>query len=82
MALPASLLAGMLWQGVGGLSGFGASAPFVAGAVLSLIAVGLFALRWQGSGLRAVAFLRLDIRDFRQRSVELARLPRLARSVR
>jgi MFS family permease len=35
---PASLIAGILWQGVGGWSGFGASAPFFFGATLSLIA--------------------------------------------
>ncbi len=41
MALPASLIAGLLWQGVGGWSGFGPSAPFVFGAVLAMIAAGL-----------------------------------------
>ncbi len=41
-ALPASVLAGVLWQGIGGWTGFGPSAPFLAGAVLSLIAVALF----------------------------------------
>lgn len=35
---PASLIAGILWEGVGGWSGFGASAPFLFGAILSLIA--------------------------------------------
>lgn len=39
MAFPASLLAGVLWQGVGGWSGLGASAPFFSGAFLALIAV-------------------------------------------
>ena len=47
MALPASLLAGVLWQGVGSWTGFGPSAPFLAGAVLALIAVGLLAFRWR-----------------------------------
>lgn len=42
-ALPASLLAGLLWQGLGAWGGFGPSAPFLFGAVLSLAAVGLFA---------------------------------------
>lgn len=37
-ALPASLLAGLLWQGVGTWEGFGASAPFFFGATLSLLA--------------------------------------------
>lgn len=41
MALPASLLAGLLWQGIGSWSGFGPSAPFVFGAVLALAATGL-----------------------------------------
>ncbi len=41
-ALPASLLAGLLWQGVGSWSGFGVQAPFLFGAALSLAAVGLF----------------------------------------
>jgi MFS family permease len=35
---PASLIAGLLWQGVGGWQGFGASAPFFFGAGLSLLA--------------------------------------------
>lgn len=47
MALPASLLAGILWQGIGSWQGFGASAPFVAGATLSLIAVGLLSFYWR-----------------------------------
>jgi MFS family permease len=37
-ALPASFLAGLLWQGAGAWSGFGPSAPFFFGATLSLIA--------------------------------------------
>ncbi|MBN2003990.1 MAG: MFS transporter [Anaerolineae bacterium] len=35
---PASLIAGILWQGLGGWDGFGPSAPFLFGAALSLIA--------------------------------------------
>jgi MFS family permease len=38
MALPASLLAGLLWQGAGGWPGFGPAAPFVFGSVLALAA--------------------------------------------
>src|SRR5439155_15175558 len=34
VALPASVLAGVLWQGIGGWTGFGPSAPFLAGAAL------------------------------------------------
>jgi MFS family permease len=41
-ALPASLIAGILWQGLGGWSGFGPAAPFYFGAVLALISVVLF----------------------------------------
>jgi MFS family permease len=37
-ALPASLLAGLLWQGLGSWTGFGPSAPFFFGAALALIA--------------------------------------------
>jgi MFS family permease len=37
-ALPASVIAGLLWQGVGAWTGFGASAPFLFGACLSLMA--------------------------------------------
>ncbi|MCQ3930667.1 MAG: MFS transporter [Chloroflexi bacterium] len=43
MAFPASLLAGILWQGIGGWDGFGPRAPFIAGAALAMIAVGLLA---------------------------------------
>jgi MFS family permease len=41
-ALPASLIAGLLWQGVGAWTGFGASAPFLFGAVMALLAGILF----------------------------------------
>ena len=37
-ALPASVIAGLLWQGLGAWTGFGASAPFLFGACLSLLA--------------------------------------------
>ena len=40
--LPASLLAGVLWQGVGSWSGFGVQMPFFAGAALSILAAALF----------------------------------------
>lgn len=39
MALPASLLAGILWQGVDDWAGFGPAAPFLAGSALALAAV-------------------------------------------
>jgi sugar phosphate permease len=39
---PASLIAGLLWQGAGDWSGFGPQAPFIFGAALAFIAaVGL-----------------------------------------
>jgi MFS family permease len=38
-AFPASLIAGMLWQGVGSWTGFGPSAPFLFGAALAAVAV-------------------------------------------
>ncbi len=40
--LPASVLAGLLWQGVGPWSGFGPAAPFLFGAMLALLAALLF----------------------------------------
>ncbi len=43
-ALPASLIAGLLWQGLGAWTGFGPSAPFLFGAVLALLAGGLLHL--------------------------------------
>ena len=39
---PASLIAGLLWQGLGGWHGFWASAPFLFGAVLALLSAVLF----------------------------------------
>jgi MFS family permease len=41
-ALPASVIAGILWQGVGPWTGFGAFAPFLFGAVMAMIAMILF----------------------------------------
>ncbi len=43
-ALPASLVAGLLWQGAGEWDGFGPAAPFVYGAVLSLLSAMLLRL--------------------------------------
>jgi MFS family permease len=42
-ALPASLIAGLLWQGLGAWAGFGPSAPFIFGAAMALLAGVLFA---------------------------------------
>jgi MFS family permease len=41
--LPASLIAGLLWQGAGTWAGFGPSAPFFFGALMALLAGFLFA---------------------------------------
>jgi MFS family permease len=46
VALPASVLAGILWHGIGDWPGFGPAAPFLAGAGLSLAALALL-LRWR-----------------------------------
>ena len=43
-ALPASLIAGVLWQGAGRWPGFGPAAPFLFGAALAALAAALFAL--------------------------------------
>ncbi|GAB4537066.1 MAG: MFS transporter [Anaerolineae bacterium] len=48
-AFPASLIAGILWQGVAGWQGFGPGAPFLFGAVMALIAVALL-VWWLPSG--------------------------------
>ena len=42
--LPASLIAGVLWQGVGDWAGFGPAAPFLFGAALACVAALLFFL--------------------------------------
>ncbi|MEE3136682.1 MAG: MFS transporter [Gemmatimonadota bacterium] len=44
VSLPASVLAGVLWQGLGAWSGFGAAAPFWLGAVTALAATVLLFL--------------------------------------
>jgi MFS family permease len=45
LAFPASLIAGILWQGVGAWSGFGPSAPFLFGGCLALLAA-LLMVAW------------------------------------
>jgi MFS family permease len=42
--LPASLIAGLLWQGAGSWAGWGPAAPFLFGAGMALLAAGLLAL--------------------------------------
>jgi len=44
-AFPASLIAGLLWQGVGAWDGLGPRAPFLFGAAMALIAAALL-VRW------------------------------------
>lgn len=44
LAFPASLVAGILWQGAGAWAGFGPSAPFWLGGTLALVAALLLAL--------------------------------------
>jgi MFS family permease len=44
--LPASFMAGILWQGVGDWPGFGPGAPFFFGALLALVAV-ILLIWWQ-----------------------------------
>ncbi len=45
LAFPSSFIAGILWQGIGGWTGFGPSAPFFFGGSLALIAA-LLMLFW------------------------------------
>ncbi|HQL39907.1 MAG TPA: MFS transporter [Anaerolineaceae bacterium] len=45
LAFPSSLIAGILWQGVGSWGGWGPSAPFFFGGTLALVAA-LFMLFW------------------------------------
>jgi len=49
MALPASIIAGVLWQGVGEWRGFGPGAPFLVGSVLALVAALLLASMPRGA---------------------------------
>jgi MFS family permease len=44
IGLPASVIAGVLWQGVGAWSGFGASAPFYFGAAMAFIGAVMLAV--------------------------------------
>lgn len=48
LAFPASLIAGLLWQGAGSWAGFGPSAPFLFGGSLALLAAFLMAF-WMPS---------------------------------
>ncbi len=53
-ALPASLIAGLVWQGAGTWAGWGPRAPFFLGAALALMAVALLAFWWPSVGGREV----------------------------
>jgi len=44
-ALPASLIAGLLWQGFGNWPGLGPAAPFLFGSLMALAAVALFTVQ-------------------------------------
>ncbi len=44
LAFPASLIAGILWTGIGAWGGFGPAAPFLFGGALALIAAVLMGL--------------------------------------
>jgi MFS family permease len=46
LALPASLIAGLLWQGAGSWAGFGPSAPFLFGAAMAMVAAVLM-MAWK-----------------------------------
>ena len=48
--LPASLIAGILWQGVGAWEGFGPSAPFFFGAAMAFLAAVLMGI-WRPPGV-------------------------------
>jgi MFS family permease len=50
--LPASLIAGILWQGLGAWHGFGPSAPFLFGAILAGSAAVMMAL-WKPQGQKS-----------------------------
>ena len=49
--LPASVIAGVLWQGLGAWAGFGPSAPFLFGACMALLAAILMILWKPGTAL-------------------------------
>jgi MFS family permease len=52
--LPASLIAGILWEGLGGWAGFGPSAPFLFGGIMALVAA-VMMLLWSPKPLEAAA---------------------------
>ncbi|MCX6029125.1 MAG: MFS transporter [Chloroflexi bacterium] len=52
LAFPSSVIAGVLWQGVGSWGGFGPAAPFLFGGTLALIAAVLMAVWRPGVAIR------------------------------
>ncbi|MFH1566883.1 MAG: hypothetical protein ABIL09_02715, partial [Gemmatimonadota bacterium] len=52
--LPASVIAGLLWQGLGSWGGFGPSAPFYFGSAMAFLAAVLMLL-WRPPQAAAVA---------------------------
>ena len=52
LAFPSSLIAGILWQGLGGWAGFGPAAPFFFGSALAFLAALLMAF-WMPKTIRA-----------------------------
>ncbi len=54
-AFPASVIAGVLWQGIGEWQGWGVRAPFVFGASLALLAVLLLAFWWPSLSRKGIA---------------------------
>ena len=56
LAFPSSLIAGLLWQGLGSWRGFGPSAPFFFGGALALLAAFLMAV-WMPKAPRTAALL-------------------------
>lgn len=61
LTLPASVMAGVLWQGAGQWSGFGPSAPFLLGALLAGIASLLFIVELRAAGRAAQVALTTRI---------------------
>ena len=55
LVLPASLIAGLLWQGAGQWTGFGPAAPFLFGAALAGLAAVLFQLSLARESARGAA---------------------------
>ncbi|MGC8781959.1 MAG: MFS transporter [Anaerolineae bacterium] len=51
MALLSSIIAGLLWQGIGAWQGFGPSAPFLFGGALALLAAALMQI-WMPQAIR------------------------------